>query len=251
MKKNNALRLFAITTLIANMSFNIVTGQTHILCGTDIMTQKLLAQHPELLEEYTRNETYTQNYVKNLEAQKAAKSHRAHNAAAPAPAIYTIPIVFHILEQEGPENISDAQIISEMKQLNEDWGHTNPDTGDAVTAHFRSIEGNMQVQFRLATIDPNGNCTNGIDRIYTNLTNQADDNSKLNPWDRSKYLNVWVCKSINSGAIQGGTILGYAYFPFEVTNAPYIDGVLIANYCIGTTGTALTNGGLGGTPGEF
>ena len=253
MKLNPTLRLLAITIWITGMSFNLATGQAqpHILCGTDIMTQKLLAEHPELLEEYAKDEAYTQNYVSKLEAEKAAKTHGAHNATANAPTKYIIPIVFHILEQNGPENISDAQIISEMKVLNDDWGHTNPDTADAVTAHFKSIEGNMQVQFRLATIDPNGKCTNGIDRIYTNLTNQANDLSKLNPWDRRKYLNVWVCASINSGAIQGGTILGYAYFPFEVANTPDIDGVLIANYCIGTVGTALTNGGLGGNPGEF
>lgn len=249
MKSNHSLRLLAITILITSISY-IAIGQKAVLCGTDIMTQKLLAEHPELLEEYARNEAATQNYVKNLEAQKASKPTLFHKANASA--IYIIPIVFHILEENGPENISDAQIMSEMKILNEDWGHTNPDTGYAVSAHYKSIEGNMQVQFRLAQIDPNGNCTNGIDRIYTNLTNQADDNSKLNQWNPTKYVNVWVCKSINSAAAAGGTILGYAYFPFEVNNDPAIDGVLIANYCIGDTGTALTPpADLGAAPKEF
>lgn len=250
MKLNHSLRLLVIITLITGISFNMAKGQQPVLCGTDIMTQKLLSQHPELLDEYNKNEAAINTYVKNMEAQKAAKPTLSHNATANAPTIYIIPIVFHILEENGPENISDAQIMSEMKILNEDWGHTNPDTGDAVTAHFKAIEGNMQVQFRLARIDPNGNCTNGIDRIYTNLTNQANDNSKLNQWDRTKYLNVWVCKSINSGTVINGTILGYAYFPFEVNNSPAIDGVLIANYCIGNIGTAL-NPPVGGNPAQF
>ena len=69
-------------------------------------------------------------------------------------------------------------------------GDINPDTGYAVTAHFKAIEGNPQVEFRLAQIDPNGNCTNGIDRIYTPWTNNATDLSKLNSWDNPKYVNV-------------------------------------------------------------
>lgn len=250
MKSNNTLQLLVIIALITGISFNPAKGQRHVLCGTDIMTQKLLNEHPELLKEYAKNEAATQDYIKKLEAQKLATPSLSHKATANAPTIYIIPIVFHILEENGPENISDAQIMSEMKILNEDWGHTNPDTGDAVTNHFKSIEGNMQVQFRLAKIDPNGNCTNGIDRIYTNLTNQADDNAKLNQWDRSKYLNVWVCKSIYSGAATNGTTLGYAYFPFEVNSIPTIDGVLIASYCIGNIGTAL-NPPIGGNPAEF
>lgn len=99
----------------------------------------------------------------------------------------------------------------------------------------------MQVEFRLARIDPNGNCTNGIDRIYTNLTNQATDASKLDGWDRTKYLNVWVCKSINSASAAGGTILGYAYLPFEVADGSFIvpyDGILINYQCIGSIGVA-------------
>lgn len=250
MKSNHSLHLLVITTLITCMSFFLAKGQQqHILCGTDIMTQKLLAEHPELLEEYAKNETVTQNYIAKLEAQRAAAK-SSHRAEANAPTLYIIPIVFHVLEENGPENISDAQIMSEMKILNEDWGHTNPDTGDAVTAHFRAIEGNMQVQFRLAQRDPNGNCTNGIDRIYTNLTNQANDLSKLNQWDPRKYLNVWVCKSIYAGAAANGTTLGYAYFPFEVNSNPSIDGVLIASYCVGNIGTALAPP-IGGNPAEF
>jgi len=70
MKLNPTLRLLAITIWITGMSFNLATGQAqpHILCGTDIMTQKLLAEHPELLEEYAKDEAYTQNYVSKLEA---------------------------------------------------------------------------------------------------------------------------------------------------------------------------------------
>ena len=157
MKLHYLLRLLAITAFITSTSLGKVSAQQQpILCGSDIMTQKMLAEHPELWQKYAESEAHTQIYVRTLEAQKAAKAHGPHQATSSAPTIYIIPIVFHILEENGPENISDAQIMSEMKILNEDWGHTNSDTNDAVTAHFKAIEGNMQVQFRLATIDPHG-----------------------------------------------------------------------------------------------
>jgi hypothetical protein len=135
MKKNNSILLNIIILLIAGMLFNLATGQTqptlpHTLCGNDMITQKLIAEHPDFMEQYAKSEAATQIAIKNLEAKKAAdKAHGTHSPTANGPTIYIIPIVFHILEENGPENISDAQIMSEMKILNEDWGHTNPDTG--------------------------------------------------------------------------------------------------------------------------
>ncbi|HTA27300.1 MAG TPA: M43 family zinc metalloprotease [Bacteroidia bacterium] len=228
MKSNNFLRILTTVIFATSISFNQSYGQ--LSCGTDIMTQQLLKLHPELLEKYNQYETYTKNYVNNYMTQKLAGKKKA----ASSPTKFIVPIVFHILHENGPENISDAQILDEMRILNEDWGHTNPDTNDAITAHFRAIEGNNQVEFRLAQIDPKGNCTNGIDRIYTNRTEGAGDLSKLNQWPPSKYVNVWVCKSIGlAGAA------GYAYFPWEVDGyeSPN-DGVLIINSYIGSIGTS-------------
>ncbi len=238
MNSNYFFRASASIILVAILSFSAASGQQKKLCATDIVTRQLLAQHPELLEKYNQSETYTRNYVKTLEAKKAMKAPLSRGTASSAPAVYIIPIVFHILHQNGPENISDAQIMDEMRILNEDWGHMNPDTSDACTPYFKSIEGNIQVQFRLAQIDPNGNCTNGIDRIYTNLTNNANDVSKINWWNRTKYVNVWVVKSITVGGTPD--VAGYAYFPFEVDapEAAAYDGVLILSNYIGSIGTS-------------
>src|SRR6201999_2332316 len=106
-----------------------------------------------------------------------------------------IPIVFHILHQYGPEDVSDAQIFDEMRILNEDYAKLNPDTNLIATPHFKKIAWNTRIQWRLAQLDPNGNCTNGIDRINTSLTYNANDNAKLNQWNPKKYMNVWVCNS--------------------------------------------------------
>ncbi len=228
MKLKNIPALVSIPLLVTGLTYNMANAQ--LPCGTTEMSQKLMEQHPELLANYAKYETYTQNYVKNYQAEQK----RTSKKVTTTPTVYIIPIVFHVLHQNGTENISDAQIFDEMRILNQDWGHMNPDTINACTPHFKAIEGNIQVQFRLAQLDPNGNCTNGIDRIYTSRTNNADDLSKLNQWDPKKYINVWVVKTIGSAGVAG-----YAYFPWEVDGllAP-VDGVLILSQYIGSIGTS-------------
>jgi PKD repeat protein len=107
-----------------------------------------------------------------------------------------------------------------------------------VIQEFKALYGDAKIEFRLATIDPFGNCTNGIDRVYTHLTNLASDISKVNQWQRSKYMNVWVTKTIGSS----GTA-GYAYYPTSTNNQGFwIDGIIILHQYIGSIGT--------GTPGN-
>ncbi|HMZ95407.1 MAG TPA: hypothetical protein PLD56_12880, partial [Chitinophagales bacterium] len=97
----------------------------------------------------------------------------------------------------------------------------NTDTSAVVNA-FKSNIANIGIEFRLAQKDPQGNCTNGIDRIASPLTYLGNDAAKLNPWDRRKYLNVWVVKTMEDG------VAGYAYKPVSVSGVNYhIDGIII------------------------
>jgi len=216
-------------------AFLILAMNTSIAqwCGSDQMWFQQLALHPDVQQKADELDAFTQQFIKNYETQRVMGNTDTIT--------YIIPIVFHILHQYGPENISDAQIYDEMRILNEDYAKLNPDTTAIATPHFKQIATNTKIQFRLAQIDPHGNPTNGIDRIYTYRTNDANDQSKLNSWDRTKYMNVWVCKNINqSGVVVGGTILGYAYFPPSVSSlySASIDGVLINYQAIGSIGVA-------------
>ena len=129
-------------------------------CGSTEIYNKQISQHPEILQKQQELEQFTQRYIgssKKTEGQ-----------------IYIIPIVFHILHDYGNENISDNQIMDAVRILNEDFRKLNADITDVVPA-FQGIAADCEIEFRLATKDPNGNCTNGIDRIVTPLTHQADD----------------------------------------------------------------------------
>jgi len=142
---------------------------------------------------------------------------------------YKIPVIFHVMHTYGPENISKAQIQDAVNSLNLSFQKLNPDTGDVIPL-FQPIFANCEIGFELANIDPDGNCTDGITRTYTELTNTAGDNVKaLIDWPCDKYLNIWIVKNIASGAA------GYAYYPGINSN---IDGIVMRNDYTGSFGTA-------------
>ena len=204
---------FSIAVLIICFVFGQVwnaSSQVIEKCGTVTKTNEWLAAHPEVVDQYKKT---------TLALELKAKA----DAADPnklATTVYVIPVVFHIIHQNGPENISDATIHAAMRILNEDFRSWNWDT-ILVAQPFKSIIGKAFIEFRLAQLDPSGNPTTGIDRIVSPETNIGDNSSKLNYWPRSKYLNFWICKVSNAGA-------AYTYKPADVPTE-FWDGIL-ANY---------------------
>ncbi len=80
--------------------------------------------------------------------------------------VLQIPVVVHVIYENEQENLSDAVIKSQIDVLNEDFGRTNADTTET-RAVFDTIAGKAKFQFYLATVDPQGNSTNGITRTST------------------------------------------------------------------------------------
>ena len=157
--------------------------------------------------------------------------------------LITIPVVVHVIYNANEENISDAQIQSQIDVLNDDFRLLNTDS--LLDTHpFWPDAADCQIEFCLALQDPNGNSTNGITRTMTNLTsfdNNGDEkftsSGGKDNWDPTKYLNIWVCNLDGTG----GT-LGYATFPSDLTSIPEEDGVVIDYRAFGTLGTAGTGG---------
>ncbi|MFN8323401.1 MAG: M43 family zinc metalloprotease [Chitinophagales bacterium] len=197
-------------------------AQSENLCGSDFMRQQLLQKHPEILQ----SEQELQNFTNQFNPQEGQRS---------GPII--IPVVFHILHRGGSENITDAQVLDQMRILNEDYNQLNSDLS-AVIPSFQSLIANIGIEFRLASKDPEGNCTNGIEHIWGSQTYGGTDFCKLNPWPRDNYLNVWVYSKMENG------VAGYAYLPGSVPNVgelPMIDGINILSQYIGSVGTSSLN----------
>ena len=148
-----------------------------------------------------------------------------------------IPVVFHIIHDNGPENISDAQIHNAMRILNEDYSATNDELSTLVSS-FTSIIGVADIEFRLAKKDPTGGSTTGIERTVSNETYVGDDGSKLNPWPRDEYLNIWV-----TDVIYIGGAAAYAYRPPSADGNPNADGIISNHRYVGNIGTASGTSG--------
>jgi PKD repeat protein len=154
----------------------------------------------------------------------------AANATGAERVDYTIPLVFHIIHNNGEENISNEQIEDAVRILNEDFNRLNPDW-DNVNQAFLPLVANVGISFKLAKRDPQGNCTNGITRTVSALTNDGTQTMKdLIQWPRNKYLNVWVAASADGAA-------GYTYRPGSVNNQPSWDGIVILHDYTGSIGT--------------
>jgi hypothetical protein len=213
----------------------IILAQQSILaqrvCGT-IEAQQLLEQlDPTIIQNRQAIEDFTGEFVAHyIEGERA---------------LVTIPVVVHVVWNTTTENISDAQIQSQINVLNADFRKLNSDAGNVPSA-FTGLAADANIEFCLATVNPSGNPTTGINRVQTastsfgtNNTVKSSSTGGTNAWDRNKYLNIWVCD------ISGGT-LGYAQFPGGSAST---DGVVIDYQYFGTTGTATApfNKGRTGT----
>ncbi len=158
-----------------------------------------------------------------------------------------IPVVVHVVYRNAAENVSAAQIDSQIAVLNADFRATNADKSSTPPV-FQPLIGDARVTFKLATTDPSGNPTDGITRTSTTTTpfSSASDNVKsaatggADPWPSDKYLNLWVCGNLRSGTNQA--LLGYAQFP---GGPAATDGVVIVHTGFGSTGTAAAPYDLG------
>jgi PKD repeat protein len=223
--------LLSVTVLLSGFAG---FAQQHV-CGTDEHYNQSAAQNAEMAAkraEFNRAfaeamKTYNPNDYK---VQKGLGKNSAPK--------YIIPVVVHVFHQNGPENISDAQIKSEIAQLNKSFRRTNSDTGNT-RAMFKDIAADAQIEFRLAQKDPQGNCTNGIVRVYTPMTTKANDLlKKTSVWDTKRYFNMWVVNSINKGP--GVGVAGYAQFPFFAggVSSASTDGIMVIHNEFGNIGTS-------------
>ena len=164
------------------------------VCGANMEAEYAFAENPALR---IQDEIDQANF--EIEYQNYLQTYDPHARAA-----YIVPCVVHIVHEGGAENISDEQVYDAIMRLNEDFSMTNDDLSNAVPA-FIGITGNTDVEFRLATKDPNGNCHPGITRTFTagGGAHDVGDNGDVRDavqaehgnWPQNKYMNIFVVKN--------------------------------------------------------
>ena len=169
-----------------------------------------------------------------IQAQKKKQTFGAssqNETKAEAPVI-RIPVVVHVVYNTAAQNISDAQIKSQIAALNRDFRKQNSDTVNTPD-RFKTFAADVAIEFVLATADPMGRATNGIVRKQTSVRGwQMDDKIKSSKWggadgwNPNSYLNIWVCNLSQA--------LGYSSLP---GSEAALDGVVINPTAFGTIGT--------------
>ncbi len=215
------------TGLLCIASFSSVHAQQQ--CATNAHRNANLAANPALVQKRADLETFTQNWIADQQ-----------NRGQESRVVETVSVVVHVLFKNGEENISDAQIESQIDVLNEDFRKLNSNASSTASG-FRGIAADTEIEFCLATTDPAGNPTNGITRTQTTVDNIGDtenwystaDGGK-DSWDYTKYINIWVCDLGDEG------LLGFATVP-DSADPPESDGMVIGHQFFGTTGTAANS----------
>ncbi|MBS1749858.1 MAG: T9SS type A sorting domain-containing protein [Bacteroidetes bacterium] len=174
--------------------------------------------------------TLSKRYTKIETASRYRASMKVQHPEVDDGTVITIPVVIHILYNTSAQNISDAQIETQLDVLNKDFQKRNEDVGKVPVA-FSEYAADCQIKFVLARLDPQGRSTSGIVRRKTaQVSWKQDDKMKYSvnegddAWDSRYYLNIWVCNL-------GDGLLGYSTFPGA---APDKDGVVIRTDVFGT-----------------
>ena len=229
-----------LAAVLLGMPFGLM-AQSSSLTGTESassLPQRTCASHekhvqlmglPKYADAHQQIEDHTAQWAPIVEEQRAAGQS----------VVVTIPVVFHVLYANSTQNISDAQIQSQLDILNADFRRQNADQDN-----IWSQAADTEIEFCLASFDPSGAPTNGILRVPTTVSSfGSNDAMKFtsqggsDAWPASDYLNYWVCN------LSGG-LLGYAQFPGGPANT---DGVVCGYQYTGDIGTASSPFDLGRT----
>jgi hypothetical protein len=188
-------------------------------CGAMIAQNRLIELYPNIR-------------ARQAALEDATRARRATNVVVRR-GLLDIAVIVHVVYRTLDQNISDAQIQSQITVLNEDYRKLNPDIANVPTV-WEPLATDAQVQFHIADVT----------RTLTTRDSFATDDSVksaasgghdvVNP---DTNLNIWVCPL-------GDGLLGYAQFPGGPAQT---DGVVILHSAFGMTGTATDPFNLGRT----
>lgn len=196
-------------------------------CTSSERYHKNLQENPHLIHEIEAIEEFTQKWSKKYDSNSTLREG------------ITLPVVVHVVWLDPSENISDEQIQSQLTVLNEDFNKMNANW-ETTPDPFKSLVADIGIEFCLATVDPDGNPTNGITRTQTTIEMIGETpnfysttNGGQDPWDNTKYINVWIANQMDGS-------LGFATFP-GTAEPPESDGIVIPGQFWGTIGTAAAS----------
>jgi PKD repeat protein len=194
--------LFLIFTFSAGHFSYSQKNNTGELCNFSHVHQHKLETDSVYRRRVNENNAFSYHF--QLAGKNNLKTGRLSNISS---SIYTIPVIVHVVHNNGAENISDQQILDGIEHMNKAFAALPPYNGNGSS--------DMGIRFCLAQRDPAGDFTSGINRIVSTLTNvdaatQDQALKNLIIWDPTQYINIWLVNEICRGG--NCDVAGYAYF---------------------------------------
>jgi PKD repeat protein len=226
MKKITLSTILAFATLFA-VAQEGIPGVDYRSCSAAEKNNAIIDNNPEIKALMEKENAWALEYAKTNPSSVTVDPLTGKKTI-----LYVMPVVWHVVHNDGPENISRATIENEIAKLNATYQKLNASAANAHAA-FLPIVADVQMEFRLARLDPDGNCTEGITRTKNTITYAMDESAKFingaKSWNRNGryYLNIWQGQSIASGAG------GYAFYPGAVPMNQ--DGIVLIAGQLGTT----------------
>ena len=195
----NRSLLLSITIIVCAI-FNL--NAQDINCNTKEAMESLFEIHPEAKTNYENFNQYTKSFIDSLQQRS--------ESALPT---YIIPVVFHVYGTNQNGAIVDYNtIVNSLNQVNEEFAGLNPDF-NTVDPNFQSLRATMDIEFKLAKIDPNGNCTDGV-IFHPEASGHGNYGSPVvanDSWDNYKYMNVYITADLYGDG--STTNSGVAWYP--------------------------------------
>ena len=212
----------ASTLVVAFLSFGSIGISQETTSTSPCSQNEILNRHlhdnPEFLLEQEKNETFTKQFVEELVSNR---ENRAHDSTA----TYIIPVVLHIFHY-GDDGFMDAeQAQSGIDILNRDFPGLNDDW-ETIIPEFDAVKGSLDIQFCLASIDPDGNPTTGINYYEDSLKMLNSGDLFSHAWDNFKYLNIYLPKYTGG---EPSLFTAYAYYPDLLRVENNIDGIFYSS----------------------
>ncbi|QYS88395.1 M43 family zinc metalloprotease [Flavobacterium davisii] len=200
-------------------------------CGTKEQNEITLRKNPNALKKRNEFEIFTKKFVENLRKNKSTNN----KALATS---YIIPVVFHIYgTTQSGKSVTYEKIVNALNAVNNDFNGLNDDF-NSVEPFFQSRRATLNIQFRLAKIDPNGGNTTGV--VFHSIKNGYgngggyDTQIAADAWDNKKYVNVYIQNDLYNQNIYNNS--GVAWYPdLNMTNNNTARIVFNGAYLLGNT----------------
>ena len=207
MVKTKHILLIWITISFVGLQFTYgqVSNSSLKPCYTDQLHQQQMENNPAYAKQHMENQILLKKVEEEMKKNKQPKG-----------TVYTIPVVFHVIHNGGPENVSSEEIFDLLEGLNRDFRMTNLDTG-LVHSTFKPIMADVEIEFVIATKAPNGQCFSGITRTQSETTFESSGTNQRNAvingndvyqgeWYGDEYMNVFIVANADGAG-------GYTSFP--------------------------------------